>query len=51
MAIEATVLIIKTVQTSAFMATKIETILTGKAIQKFTRLQNTYPENEMKLNS
>ena len=49
MAIEATVLIIKTVQTSAFMATKIETILTGNVIHKFTRLQNNYPENEIKL--
>ena len=31
------------------MATKIETILTGNAIQKFTRFQNNNPENEIKL--
>ena len=29
------------------MDTKIET--TGNATQKFTRLQNNYPENEIKL--
>ena len=29
------------------MTTKIETILTGNAIQKFTRFQNNNPENEI----